>query len=385
MLGGAGKLGLAKIVSAALVVAACSEAVSPDRSALGTPMFSLSANGIGSSAEVGTLGQQNTTMLIKGFNGRNPHLGDAIIATFVWAGSSNIITSVTDVLTDATFTPVGNTYHLVDYVTAGGASMATYVATNVRGFPDPPPDPSIVLAVRATLSQPVSDGGIMLTAWSGVDDNFPAALGQVRSDTGSATQDGFVGPGPIAVNPGALAFAVTASTPPVSRDPPAGFTRIDATAMTDAVFAAEGDYAVSASGGTADPRWFWGFGARGGTPVTWLATTLALNPPPHLTFTVQPRTTLPLVTIQPPVQVAVVDAGGQTVTTFSGQVTVAIGHNGGTIAPGTLSGTRTVNVVNGIATFSDLSIDQLGNGYTLVVAAAGVKGAESAAFNIGAF
>ena len=384
MFGRARKVGLAKIASAALVVAACSEVVSPERSSLGTPLFSLSANGIGSSAEVGTLDQHDMTVLIKGFNGRHPHLGDAIIATFVWTGSSNIITSVTDVLTDANFTPVGNTYHLVDYVTAGGASMATYVATNVRNFPDPPPNPSIVLAVRATLSQPVSDGGLILTAWSGVDDNFTTALGQVRSATGSATQDGLVGPGPITVNPGAVAFAVTSSTPPVSRDPPAGFTRIDATTMTDAVFAAEGDFTVSTAGGTADPRWFWGFGARGGA-VTWLATTLALNPPPHLTFAVQPRTTLPLVAIQPPVQVAVVDAGGQTVTTFSGQVTIAIGHNGGTIAPGTLSGTKTVNVVNGVATFSDLSIDQLGNGYTLVASAAGVKGVESAAFNIGAF
>ena len=33
--------------------------------------------------------------------------------------------------------------------------------------------------------------------------------------------------------------------------------------------------------------------------------------------------------------------------------------------PGTVPGTRTVTAVNGVATFSDLSIDQLGNGYTL--------------------
>ena len=66
------------------------------------------------------------------------------------------------------------------------------------------------------------------------------------------------------------------------------------------------------------------------------------------------------------------------------EVTIAIGHNGGLLAPGTLSGTKTVTAVNGVATFSDLSIDQPGNGYTLVVNGSGVTGAESATFNIGA-
>ena len=63
-------------------------------------------------------------------------------------------------------------------------------------------------------------------------------------------------------------------------------------------------------------------------------------------------------------------------------MSIAIGHNGGMLVPGTLSGTKTVAAVNGVATFADLSIDQLGNGYTLRVSAAGMAGAESAAFNI---
>jgi hypothetical protein len=54
------------------------------------------------------------------------------------------------------------------------------------------------------------------------------------------------------------------------------------------------------------------------------------------------------------------------------------------LLPGTLSGTLTVNAVNGVATFSNLSIDQVGNGYTLVVTAANVVNAESATFSIGA-
>jgi len=108
---------------------------------------------------------------------------------------------------------------------------------------------------------------------------------------------------------------------------------------------------------------------------------VALNPATtRLAFTVQPTTTLPFLTIKPTVQVTAVDDQGNPLTGFTGAVTIAIGHNGGMILPGTLSGTRTVVAVNGVATFSDLSIDQIGNGYTLVVSAPGLAGAESATF-----
>jgi len=100
-------------------------------------------------------------MIIKGFNPTNPHNGDAIIATFFWLGSTNIIDSVTDVLTTGgAYTPVGNTYTLVEYVTAGGMSMATYVATDVHSFPDGFTGlaQDSILAVAAHLSQPVTHG-----------------------------------------------------------------------------------------------------------------------------------------------------------------------------------------------------------------------------------
>src|SRR5229473_6678789 len=104
-------------------------------------------------------------MLIKGFNPTNPHLGDAIVATFLWLGSTNIIDSVTDVLTTTPYSPVGNKYTLVGYVTAGGVSMATYVATNAQNFPDAYSDPAgtYILAVRANLSDSVADGGEMVS------------------------------------------------------------------------------------------------------------------------------------------------------------------------------------------------------------------------------
>src|SRR5207302_4070263 len=99
---------------------------------------------------------QGETHVGKGFQPTNPHLGDAIVATFFWQGSTNTIIQVTDHLCDAVSTPVGNTYTLVDYVTAGGYSMATYVATNVQGFPDPAPNDSYQLCVHAIFSNQIT-------------------------------------------------------------------------------------------------------------------------------------------------------------------------------------------------------------------------------------
>jgi hypothetical protein len=99
----------------------------------------------------------------------------------------------------------------------------------------------------------------------------------------------------------------------------------------------------------------------------------------QLAFTVQPVTTTAGATITPAVKVTARDAVGNTVSTFTGNVTVAIGNNPGT---GSLSGTKTVAAVAGVATFSDLSINRNGTGYTLTASAAGLTGATSSAFNI---
>jgi hypothetical protein len=101
-----------------------------------------------------------------------------------------------------------------------------------------------------------------------------------------------------------------------------------------------------------------------------------------LGFEVQPTDTRSRATITPAVRVRAVDDQGNLVTSFSGVVTIAIGRNGGLLISGTLSGTRSVNAMNGIATFSDLSIDQIGTGYTLRVTGAGLAGAESGEFSI---
>jgi alpha-tubulin suppressor-like RCC1 family protein len=116
-------------------------------------------------------------------------------------------------------------------------------------------------------------------------------------------------------------------------------------------------------------------GLTGATSVTFDVAGAAVK----LAFTVQPTGATAGATITPAVRVTVQDAGGNTVTKATTNITLAIGTNAG---GGTLSGTATVAAVNGVATFSNLSIDKTGTGYTLTAAATGLTGATSATFNV---
>lgn len=100
-----------------------------------------------------------------------------------------------------------------------------------------------------------------------------------------------------------------------------------------------------------------------------------------LAFTVQPSNLITGGTISPAVQVTAQDAGGNTVTGFTGDILLAIGTNPG---GGTLSGTLTVTAAAGVASFANLSIDKSGTGYTLTAASNGLTGATSTAFNVAA-
>ncbi len=105
----------------------------------------------------------------------------------------------------------------------------------------------------------------------------------------------------------------------------------------------------------------------------------------RVAFTVQPSNTSSGRVISPPVQVAALDAQGNTVANFAGKVSVAIGTNP---PGGTLSGATIVAASSGLATFSDLSIDLAGNGYrltasaTIVDSVTGLSVATSTAFNV---
>src|SRR5439155_396405 len=77
---------------------------------------------------------------------------------------------------------------------------------------------------------------------------------------------------------------------------------------------------------------------------------------------VQPSTTTAGAAITPAVEVTAQDASGNTASGFTGNITVAIGTNP---SSGTLSGTKTVAAVAGVASFSGLSIDNAWTVYTL--------------------
>ena len=100
-----------------------------------------------------------------------------------------------------------------------------------------------------------------------------------------------------------------------------------------------------------------------------------------LAFTNPPTNTAAGSAIDSPtgVQVSVEDSNGNVVANNTTSVTIAIGTNPG---GGTLSGTTTVNAVKGVATFSNLSINKAGTGYTLAASSSGLTGQTSSAFNI---
>jgi hypothetical protein len=120
--------------------------------------------------------------------------------------------------------------------------------------------------------------------------------------------------------------------------------------------------------------------AAGVSGATSMAFSVAAGTASKLAFTAQPATTtIAGAALTPSVRVAVLDAQGNTVTTATTSVTLAIGTNS---AGGSLSGTVTESAVYGVAAFSDLSIDRADTGYTLGASAAGVSGATSTAFSV---
>jgi hypothetical protein len=115
------------------------------------------------------------------------------------------------------------------------------------------------------------------------------------------------------------------------------------------------------------------------TPLS-LTVNSAVGPAAKLAFTTQPSSVTVNASITPAVKVSIEDAGGNVVTTATNQVSLAIGTNPGA---GTLGGTVTATPVNGVATFSNLTINQTGVGYTLTASSTpALTTATSSAFNV---
>ncbi len=192
-----------------------------------------------------------------------------------------------------------------------------------------------------------------------VTDNFPGSL-QVASPAGATNTCG----GTFSPNPGDTSITLSGGT-----------------------IAQGGGCAISVSVVSANPGSFTNTtgtvsSTQGGTGLTASATLTVLGAASQLAFSVQPTNTTAGGVISPAVTVLVQDSGGNIITTGAGSaasVTMAIGSNP---ASGVLGGTLTVNAVSGVATFSTLTINTQGTGYTLSASSAGLTSATSNAFNI---
>ncbi|MFL5507236.1 MAG: Ig domain-containing protein, partial [Gemmatimonadales bacterium] len=115
------------------------------------------------------------------------------------------------------------------------------------------------------------------------------------------------------------------------------------------------------------------------TSATSNGFTVTARPATRLAFVQQPTIDTAGKAITPAITVELQDVTGARVTTSGVPITIAIGNNPG---GSTLGGTVTQNTVNGVATFSNLTLNKTGTGYTLTASSPGLTSATSSAFNI---
>lgn len=255
--------------------------------------------------------------------------------------------------------------------------------------------------VTANPDPVAADQGTVLTAQfvpadstSGVGPGVPS--GMVSFTASGAT----VAPAPLVLDTTAtFATLITVVTTPATATPvitPVAGSYVNRVTVTiaDATAGAAIYYTVDGSAPTTGSTLYGGpfaltatstvsaIAAAAGALNSAVATsayTVTVSPPTQLAFVVQPGSTATATAIAPAVQVAIEDVNGNTVTTSTAAVTVGLAANPG---EGTLLGATTVNAVGGVATFADLSVANIANGYTLRAASGSLTGATSAAFNV---
>jgi hypothetical protein len=103
------------------------------------------------------------------------------------------------------------------------------------------------------------------------------------------------------------------------------------------------------------------------------------GPAASLFFAVQPANVTAGTAFAPAVQVGMRDAFGNQVTSSTASIQLALGNNPGN---STLAGTLSVAAPAGTATFTGVSLNRVGTGYTLTAASPGLPDVTSAAFNV---
>lgn len=113
--------------------------------------------------------------------------------------------------------------------------------------------------------------------------------------------------------------------------------------------------------------------------VTSNAFDISPGAPHQLNFTFHPTNANVQEILSPAVQVMVQDQFGNLITDATNAITIALGNNP---SNATLSGALTRDAGNGVATFNDLRVSKLGNGYTLVASAASLQSATTQSFDV---
>ncbi len=103
--------------------------------------------------------------------------------------------------------------------------------------------------------------------------------------------------------------------------------------------------------------------------------------PVKLGFTTQPAGAIANTSFTTQPVVAVQDGNGNTITNSSASITLTITTGTGTDGA-VLGGTAVINAANGVATFSGLSINLAGNGYTLTATSGQLTPSTSNAFDV---
>src|SRR5207237_7982305 len=112
---------------------------------------------------------------------------------------------------------------------------------------------------------------------------------------------------------------------------------------------------VAVSGDKAGTGYTLTASASGVPSVTSTAFDVTPGTATQLAFAAQPANTVAGAVISPAVQVTALDAAGNPVPGYSGNVAVTLGKNPG---GSTLGGTTSVATVSGVASFSTLTLDK---------------------------
>ena len=280
--------------------------------------------------------------------------GNLIVVYVVWDNPGTVTVSDTR----------GNIYTAATARQTWGSnwSAQAFYASNILGGSN---------TVKATFGTAIKSFGIVyLHEYSGLATASPVDVSASAAGTSASMSSGAV----TTTQANDLLFAAGASANTVTT-PGTGFT----TRLTgfgnlteDRVVTTTGSYAGTATQNASS--WVMQL-------VAFRVASTVIGPAAKLAFVQGPSNTVAGAVITPAVKVAVEDANGNVETSDNTtKVSLAIGTNP---AGGTLSGGSAVTVASGIATFSGLSINTAGTGYTLTASSTpAYSAATSATFNI---